>query len=339
MAEAVNTPDVARYLVTVYPLTEHEVKQQLKEAVKSEHEKHIVAELDGEPVGYVGLHLGRGRTRHVGWLGLWVRRNFWGRKIGTALMEELIRIAKAYGCRKLMLEVFEGNGKALKLLGKWGFKLESKTPELAYIEGKWRTGITMGLELVSLEPKISVPSRKTNTEEQWRRLSQVKVRQLMDADLDEVNRLQNCVDSAKSSKRIPPVSKEKTKEWYETLDTHKGKFCLGCFKNKGLLGYIRFNVIPPPFIYISIEEFLVDVTCNPEIASDLLIKALVEFKKRYLYRKIICEIPVISSTLTKALEENGFVKTGIWNGYYFIDGYYVNAVSYVHSGLSLKTLP
>lgn len=331
MTEAVNTPDVAQYLLTVYPLTEHKVRKQLEETVKKDYEKCVVAEVDGDPAGYVGLHLEQGRTRHIGWLGIWVRRQYWGQGVGTALMEKFIHMAKAHGCRKLMLDAFEGNERALKLYRKIGFKIESKVVKRSYIDGKWRNGIVMSLELASLEPRIDSPPKQKIAPKVEKELSEFKVRQLMNMDLDELNKLQNCVESTKSSTRIPPVSKEKTKEWYESLNTQLGKFCFGCFKSKRMLGYLQFNAAPPPFIFIDVREFIVDIKESPVTVANLLVKALIDFKKRYIYRQITCEIPITSTILAQALEQNGFIKTGTWKGYYFIDGYYVDAVSYLHS--------
>lgn len=327
ITETLNTPEVAKYLIMLYPLTEHEVKEELKEAVKDEDRKFIVAELDDAPVGGVGVRPGKGRTRHIAWLGIYVRRDYWGRGIGTALMEQAIRVARDYGCRRLMLGTYEGNERALNLYRRMGFKTESFLTEKAYIEGEWHGSIIMGLDLAGLEPRISQPP-EIKIEEKPENLT---VREFVDHDLNEINRLQNCLESTKSSSRIPPISKEKTKEWYESLSRLKNRYCFGCFKEQKLLGYIRYSTSPPPFTNVRIEEFIVDVNENPAASANALVLALLDFQKRYAYRKTVGSVPLTSAVLMAAFEKHGFKKVGTWKGYYFIDGHYVDAVSYAYS--------
>ncbi|MCK4482739.1 GNAT family N-acetyltransferase [Candidatus Bathyarchaeota archaeon] len=327
ITEVINTPEVAGYLGFIYPRTEHEVEEQLKSAVKEEDRKRIIAELDNTSVGYLDVGPEKGRTRHIAWLGIYVKREYWGKGIGAALMREAIRVAKDYGCRRLMLSVFEGNERALKLYQKMGFTVESTLAESVYIDGQWRGNVIMGLNLASTNPRISkLPKQSIINEEENLK---PPIRQLMDDDLNEISRLQNCLESTKSTSRIPPISKEKTKEWYEQLDTTKGIFCYGCFNQQKLLGYIQYSAAPPPSKKILIEETLVDVNENPTMTAENLTMAILEFQKRYGYRKVVVEIPK-TSFLTQVFEKYGFKKTGAWKGYYFIDDHYVDALSYAY---------
>lgn len=110
LTEAANDPEVAKYAFSIYPRTEHEVAGFLKEALKEENGKHIVAELNGEPAGFVSIYTLSGRSRHIASPAIEVRRRFWGRGVGTALMEKAIELAGTLGCRKLTLGVSKGNG-------------------------------------------------------------------------------------------------------------------------------------------------------------------------------------------------------------------------------------
>ena len=38
----------------------------------------------------------------------------------------------------------------------------------------------------------------------------------------------------------------------------------------------------------------------------------------------------ISQVIVKSLEKHGFKKTGSFKGYYFIDGHYVDALTYAY---------
>jgi len=325
ITEALNTPEVARFLIGIYPLTEHEVKQYLKEALKEEDRKYIIAEYEGIPVGHVGIGPSKGRSRHISWLGIWVRREWWSRGIGTALMQKAIEVASDYGCKRLMLGAFEGNERALNLYRKMGFNVDLKLTEIALVDGKWRSNIIMGLDLSDLQPRISSSEGFVEEETETDKL---RVRQLMDDDLDELNRLQNCPESTKSSSRIPPIPKEKTKEWYENLNVDRGRFCLACFEGKKLLGYLRYQALLPPFMYIWTEEFIVDVNEKPYVAAVALLSALKEFSTRYGYRKIIADVPVTSAAINKAFKRQNFVEAGRMKAYYYVDKGYTDAIVY-----------
>lgn len=327
ITEVINTPEVASHLVFLYPRTEHEVKEQLKSEVKEEDRKRIIAELDNTPVGYVDVGPEKGRTRHVAWLGIYVKREYWGKGIGATLMKEAIRVAKDYGCKRLMLSVFEGNERALRLYRKMGFKVESTIAESTYIDRQWRDNVIMGLDLADINPRVHNLQKKSATNEE--KSVKFTTRQLMDDDLNEINRLQNCLESTQSTSCIPPISKEKTREWYEQLNTTKGIFCYGCFNEQRLLGYVQYSAAPPPSTKIFVEETLIDVNENPTIATENLIVALLKFQKRYGYRKVVADIPQ-TSFLTEVFKKCGFKKAGAWKGYYFINECYVDALSYAY---------
>lgn len=72
-----------------------------------------------------------------------------------------------------------------------------------------------------------------------------------------------------------------------------------------------------------------DLFLHPRTEHVCLITAILEFRNRYGYRKVVIEIPG-TSFLTGVLQKSGFRKIGAWKGYYFIDGYYVDALSYAY---------
>jgi len=332
IAEVENDSEVAKYYISVYPRTEHEIRESVKKWLEDGREKHLVAELDGEPAGCASVGPSTGRSRHVAWLGIFVRHKHWGKGVGSALMDEAVTLAKGLGCRKLMLGTTEGNDRAINLYKKFGFETETYVNEEAYVNGSWRKSYIMGLELAPCEPKIS--GSLSDSSKMPRRsfleksVADIVVRQLMDGDLEEVHRLQSCPESTKSSRRIPPVTKEETKKWYEALKSMSGRHCLACFENNKLLGYLRFVARPLPFSNLNIEEMIVDVNERPEEATAALITAIKDFKDRYGYRRIFGYIPQTSTAIVKALKNHGFKTNGAMKSYYFIDGYYVDIASY-----------
>ena len=331
MNEVANDPEAAKYLINVYPTTEHEDRESLKKSLEKGKSKMIIAELDEEAAGCVDVSPRDGRTRHIAWLGIYVRRQFWGQGVGTALMKEAIRVAKELGCRRLMLGTEEGNERAIRLYRKFGFKTEATCHETTYIDGGWESSYLMGLDLAPCEPHVpqQLSSRNVNRQETFSQ-QDVKVRQSMDDDLEEVNRLQNCVESTKTSDfRIPPTTKEATKKWYEELSASKGRFCFGCFEGEKMLGYVRFRTAPPPFLNLKVEEMLIDVNGKPKETTDVLISALKGFLKRYSYQKIFWyTVPENNQTMIESLEAHKWKRVGTLKNYLFIDEHYVDALCY-----------
>ncbi|HVP40557.1 MAG TPA: GNAT family N-acetyltransferase [Candidatus Krumholzibacteriaceae bacterium] len=333
LTEVINDPDAAKYMLSVYPVTEHDVIEFLKKDLESNETKHVVAELDGEPAGSVSLWWRPvGRDRHVAWLGIGVRAKYWGKGVGSALMQEATRIAKELGFRKIVLGVFEGNVRAMRLYEKSGFKKEAREKAEVWIDGSWRKGFVMGQELASCKPRLKQSQLKDNTKRQALALGvKISTRQLNDSDLDEVNSLQNCTQSTKSSFRIPPYTKEQTKQWYEGIKTQENKYCLAGFSNNKLSGYILFKATAPPFLCLRVEEIMVDANQNPYDTARALVAAIEGFKERYCYHRISTLLPENSYPIINALESHGFKKNGAIKNYYFIDDYYINAAVYEYS--------
>jgi RimJ/RimL family protein N-acetyltransferase len=335
ITEIHNDPEAAKF-INDYPHTEHEIREALRKDVEGGREKHIVAELDGDPAGCVSVGASSGRSRHVAWLGIEVRKKYWGMGIGSSLMKRAIKLAKDMGCRKLMLGVTEGNERALRLYKKFGFEIEAYEEENEYIDGSWRSEYIMGLELAPCGPKMNqslLPQVSHNMTLSETRSANVTVRNLSDRDLNELHRLQNCPDSTKSAKRIPPVTKEETKRWYQEINSKEGIYCLACFDGQKLLGYLRFRACRPPSPSLKFEEIIVDVNSMPAEAAKALIEEVKNFNQRYNYHSIFAYIPETSSLIVKVLETQGFQKTGAMKAYYFIDGYYVDVALYRYSDI------
>lgn len=156
ITECWNNPDVARYWWP-YPRTEHEVKEYLKKELDISSEKNIItiAEIGGEPVGNVGLGPETGRSQHIAELGIFVRRRFWGRGVGSVLVREAIERAERLGIREIVLDTTEGNDRAIRLYEKFGFEIEAYQTDRLYDDGVWRKYYFMGLQLVPCEPRIN----------------------------------------------------------------------------------------------------------------------------------------------------------------------------------------
>jgi len=317
-------------MLSVYPITQHEVVEFTKKDLESNEGKLIAAELDDEPVGWVSLWWRpAGRDRHVAWLGISVRTEHWGKGVGSGLMQEAVRVAKELGFSKMVLGVFDGNERAMRLYKKFGFKNEANETDEVWIDGSWRTSFMMGLELAPCKPRLKISQIKLNAKRRHSAYEAImSTRQLVDDDLDEVNRLQNCPDSTKSSFRVPPITKEQTKQWYQGIKAQENKYCLACFSNNRLIGYLQFKALVLPFPRLKFEEVIVDANQKAYEAATALVSAIKGFKERYWYHGISAFVPETSEPIIMAIESQGFKKTGALKDYYFIDGYYVNSAVY-----------
>ena len=64
------------------------------------------------------------KMKHYGTIGIFVLKEYWGKGMATSLLEKLVCWAKEKGIKKINLDVFENNKRAIKLYEKFGFKLE-----------------------------------------------------------------------------------------------------------------------------------------------------------------------------------------------------------------------
>ena len=98
----------------------------------------LVACIDGEVIGQLGLHTspGRPRRRHVGEIGMAVRDDWQGKGVGTALMQAAVELAdKWLNLFRLELEVYTDNEPAVRLYKKFGFKIEGTAIQHAFRDG------------------------------------------------------------------------------------------------------------------------------------------------------------------------------------------------------------
>lgn len=100
---------------------------------------HLVAELDGQVVGTLGLHLeGNPRRRHCGSFGMAVHDDFQGRGVGSALMAAMIDLADNWlDLRRIELTVYIDNAPAIHLYEKFGFAIEGTARSFAFRDGAY----------------------------------------------------------------------------------------------------------------------------------------------------------------------------------------------------------
>ena len=107
----------------------------------------ILAELEAEIAGILNINASaRTRIRHIATFGITVQKKFWGKGIGSKLMEHMIEWC-SYNpiIRKIDLEVLVNNEVAIKLYEKFGFEIEGTLRRHSFQNGQFIDSYAMGL--------------------------------------------------------------------------------------------------------------------------------------------------------------------------------------------------
>jgi ribosomal protein S18 acetylase RimI-like enzyme len=104
---------------------------------------------DGELLGIVGLERKpRAKERHKAVVvGMYVAPEHNGRGIGRQLLEALLADARAQGIRQLVLTVTQGNGAAMQLYERAGFRSFGVEPRAIQFDGRFFAKNHMALAL------------------------------------------------------------------------------------------------------------------------------------------------------------------------------------------------
>lgn len=146
-AEAVwkcyNAPQVVRNTLQLPYRSLESVRELL---IKSGEGDHIlVAVIDGEVVGTIGLHTTtRPRLRHKAGIGMMVRDDWQGKGVGSAMMRAVVDLAdKWLNLTRIELTVFTDNEPAIALYRKFGFQIEGTLRKFAFRDGEFVDAYTM----------------------------------------------------------------------------------------------------------------------------------------------------------------------------------------------------
>jgi ribosomal protein S18 acetylase RimI-like enzyme len=134
-----------RWIATEAPVDVGQRRRRMVEDIEREDAIVLVAEVAGEPVGELGLHLaGYG----VADLGMVVAAGWRGRGIGSALLAEAIDQAREAGAHKVALQVWPHNSAAIALYERFGFQREGYlTRHYRRRSGELWDAVIMGLPL------------------------------------------------------------------------------------------------------------------------------------------------------------------------------------------------
>lgn len=124
--------------------------EQLERELKEEGTIFIIAETNGDAVGYAKMRRqeepeGLNESNHIEIERIYSRKEYLGKSVGKTLMEACLRIGKQAGHKVAWLGVWEHNPRAIAFYEKWGFE---KFGTHAFLLGKdLQTDILMKKEI------------------------------------------------------------------------------------------------------------------------------------------------------------------------------------------------
>jgi RimJ/RimL family protein N-acetyltransferase len=121
----------------------------------------IVAQVEGRMVGNVVVRPRVGRLKHMGTLGISIKKGYRGIGIGRELMTEIEPHARDLGVEVISLDVFENNQKALNLYTRMGYKEVGRIPKGAIYKGEYIDSITMIKEIKKITNSNQKPQSTT----------------------------------------------------------------------------------------------------------------------------------------------------------------------------------
>ena len=132
------------------PFTPEQEAALLERMAKSPHSRFFLA-LDGDRI--VGNACVNGsdnpRFRHRRSLAVTVLRAYWGRGIGSRLMEQMIAFSREGGAELISLEVRADNERAKALYRKYGFSSYGTFPKYFKLDGRYYDVDCMTLDLTA----------------------------------------------------------------------------------------------------------------------------------------------------------------------------------------------
>ncbi len=142
------------------PLDDFHQREYLKRMGDNPLGIALVAECEGEIVGFLTCEAGRRRKiKHTADLGMSVREDWQGRGVGTALLKRTEEWARGTGqIEKLTLNVFEHNRAAIHLYQKAGFQVEGVLRRQIKLDDAHQDLLLMGKFMDESEGELVVDS-------------------------------------------------------------------------------------------------------------------------------------------------------------------------------------
>ena len=127
-------------------LSTAEEAEFLKGMLSSQNEIHLLGTINGEIVTVANISASpKERLKHVGELGISVKKMYWKEGIGRGMLDYMLTWATENSIiKKIMLRVHEDNHSAKRLYDSLGFQNEGKLSKDFYLNGIYSDAILMG---------------------------------------------------------------------------------------------------------------------------------------------------------------------------------------------------
>lgn len=112
-------PAVGSLEQKLFPVDAWPLELFFDEFEQTETRKYVIAEVEGQLVGYCGVMV-LGTTADIQTIG--VLPEYEGQGIGTAMLTSMLEEARRRGAREILLEVREDNPRARRLYERFGFE-------------------------------------------------------------------------------------------------------------------------------------------------------------------------------------------------------------------------
>lgn len=119
----------------------------IRDHLDSDNQFFLIAEDQGRIIGHITISANqKTKMRHIGDVGISIRKDYWRQGIGEALMQQAIDWAKgSISIRKLNLNVLVTNKGAVALYEKVGFEIEGTLRRDMYLNGSFTDAYQMGM--------------------------------------------------------------------------------------------------------------------------------------------------------------------------------------------------
>lgn len=130
------------------PLTVEAERAYLEANRNNARQQIFVAMVDDQIVGNATYRsYTRERMMHQAEIAMSVRRDYWGRGIGSHLLQRMIEEMHVHGIDLVTLIVLEDNRRAIELYKRFGFSEYGELERYFKVDGVYRTAIYMKLDL------------------------------------------------------------------------------------------------------------------------------------------------------------------------------------------------
>ena len=152
MPQALAESDFLERFPDEFNLSVEEEKAWLRQVGERDDAMGLVAEVDGRIIATGGAQSSKfRRDAHHAYIGVIVRKAFWGQGVGRRLLEFLLDWGQSRGLRKMyLIKVFDDNTRAIRLYKSLGFIEEGRLRgDVLRADGRYSDTITMAKYFVA----------------------------------------------------------------------------------------------------------------------------------------------------------------------------------------------